>query len=315
MQFTISINQAKALEWGLNAQQSLLFAFVYECPSWAKPVTTDDGVFYALSKTKIIEELPLLTDKPDTAYRMLRALKSAGLIELSNTQSITLVRLTAKGKTWNKKLDGSEKYPSGGRKKIRTGSEKNPSSHGKISEPGSEKSPTNQDTSNQGTNQDTSNQVAAGAEPQPLTLDGLEASNDETADELARIPADLPGPKDPHAKTFKPWANYAVAYRQRYGVYPIWNQRTAGQLSQLVDRVGKELAPAVAVYYLRMNNQFYVAKGHGVGLLLQDCEGIATQMQTGSQMTATRARQMDSTQTNLGHIESAKALIDATWED
>ncbi|WP_198361451.1 hypothetical protein [Halomonas sp. N3-2A] len=159
MQFTVNINQAKALEWELNAQQAMLFAFVYECPSWTKPVTTDEGVFFALSKAKIVEELPLLTDKPDTAYRLLKALEGKGVIELSSTNSITLVRLTEKGKTWNKKQDGTDKYPSdSGRKKIRGGSEKSPSQVGKISEAGSEKSPTNQDTSNQDTNQDTSNQ-------------------------------------------------------------------------------------------------------------------------------------------------------------
>jgi len=101
MQFTVTINQVKALEWGLNSQQALLFAFVYGCPSWTKPIKTDDGIFFALSKAKIIEELPLLTDKPDTAYRMLKALEEAGLIELSSTSNITLFRLTEKAIEWN----------------------------------------------------------------------------------------------------------------------------------------------------------------------------------------------------------------------
>ncbi|MGK7052215.1 hypothetical protein N1Z41_00035880 [Pseudomonas aeruginosa] len=55
MQFTVTINQAKALEWGLNSQQALLFAFVYECPSWARLVQTPAGDFYALSEAKILE--------------------------------------------------------------------------------------------------------------------------------------------------------------------------------------------------------------------------------------------------------------------
>jgi len=101
MQFTLTINQVKALEWGLNSQQALLFAFIYGCPSWTKPIKTDDGIFFALSKAKIIEELPLLTDKPDTAYRMLKALEEAGLIELSSTSNITLFRLTEKAIEWN----------------------------------------------------------------------------------------------------------------------------------------------------------------------------------------------------------------------
>ena len=151
MQYTVTINQAKAQEWGLNAQQAMLFAFVYECPSWCNPVTKDGVVFFALAKTKIVEELPLLTSKPDTAYRMLRALQDKGLVVLSSTREITLIRLTDKAKAWNQKEDGSEKYPSklgknsdAGRKKIRGGSEK---------------SPTNQDTSNQ----DTKNHKPQGA--------------------------------------------------------------------------------------------------------------------------------------------------------
>lgn len=129
------------------------------------------------------------------------------------------------------------------------------------------------------------------------------------------LPHDMPGPKDQRAKTFKAWANYAIAYRRRYRVFPIWNKKTAGQIGQLVDRVGKDLAPGVAAYYLDMNNQFYVTKGHPVGLMLQDCEAIATQMQTGSQMTQTRARQMDSTQSNLSNVDEAKRLLASGWGD
>lgn len=156
MQYTLTISQTKALEWGLNAQQALLFAFVYECPSWANPIKTADGIFYALSKAKIVEELPLLTERPDTAYRLLRQLEQAGVIGLSHTSSITLVRLTDKGREWNKAVDGSDKYaPNVGRKNIRPTSDKSPTTLGKISDVGSDKSPTNQDTSNQDTNQST----------------------------------------------------------------------------------------------------------------------------------------------------------------
>ncbi|WXL23938.1 hypothetical protein WG219_11280 [Ectopseudomonas mendocina] len=173
MQYTLTINQAKAAEWGLNAQQAMLFAFVYECPSWCNPVETPDGIFFAISKAKIVEELPLLTDKPDTAYRLLKQLAEAGAVQLSHTSNITLVRLTEKGKEWNRKQDGSEKYPSSstsaGRKKIRSGSEKNPSKVGKKSDLGSEKSPTNQDTSNQDTNHKAKARTARPTKFDPLT--------------------------------------------------------------------------------------------------------------------------------------------------
>lgn len=103
MQYTLTINQPKAIAWGLNAQQALLFAFVYGCPSWARPMERDGQVFYALSKQKIVEELPLLTDKPDTAYRMLRALHAAELIEQVDSESadVYALRITDKGRHWD----------------------------------------------------------------------------------------------------------------------------------------------------------------------------------------------------------------------
>jgi len=148
MQFILTINQVKALEWGLNAQQALLFSFVYTAPSWCRPVIAEGKTYYALSKSKIAAEIPLLTDKPDTAYRLLKALELVEVIELSSTSKITLVRLTEKGRTWNT----SEIYPS----KV-----------GKKSEVRSEKNPTNQDTNNQDT-KDQKNSCHQQAEDVPV---------------------------------------------------------------------------------------------------------------------------------------------------
>lgn len=128
------------------------------------------------------------------------------------------------------------------------------------------------------------------------------------------IPNDMPGPKDQSAKTFRPWANYAMAYRHRYSCWPVWNQRVAAQLSNLVDRVGQDLAPAVAAYYVRSNNQFYVTKGHTVGLMLADCEALATQARTGRGMTNAKARQLDSTQTNFDNAAESERLLDAAFD-
>ncbi|WP_409487934.1 phage replication protein [Pseudomonas promysalinigenes] len=307
MQFTLTINQVKALEWGLNSQQALLFAFVYGCPSWAKATTTDNGVFFVLSKAKIIEELPLLTDKPDTAYRMLKALQDVGLIELSSTSNVTLFRLTEKAAAWNKKEDGSEKYPTlkagkEGRKKIRSTSEKNPSKVGNKSEPGSEKSPTNQDTSNQDTNQDTSHssQGAPAAPSQPAMLALVPATVPR-----CEIPEDMPGPKDQSCKTFKAWANYAMAYRSRHGAWPVWNAKAGGQIGQLVDRLGVDVAHHVAAYFVRINDSKLVNRMHSLGDLLQNAEAYHTQWVTNRQMTGTTARQIEQTQANFSAAEQA----------
>jgi DNA-binding PadR family transcriptional regulator len=310
MQFTVTVNQVKALEWGLNSQQALLFAFIYGCPSWAKPVKTDAGIFFALSKAKIIEELPLLTDKPDTAYRLLRALEEAGLIELSSTSNITLFRLTEKATEWNRKLDGSEKYPTPeeikDRKNIRPTSDKSPSKVGKKSDLGSEKSPTNQDTNHQVTNQDTSQglQLAPAAPSQAASLTLISSEAPRCA-----IPDDMPGPKDQACKTFKAWANYAMAYRKRHNAWPVWNAKVAKQVSLLVDRLGIEVAHHVSAFFLSINDARVVGNMHSIGDLLAKAESYHTQWTTNRQMNSTTARQIEQTQANINAAQQAAENI------
>ncbi|SDY30271.1 phage replication protein [Pseudomonas sp. NFIX28] len=300
MQFTITINQVKALEWGLNSQQALLFAFIYGCPSWTKPVKTDDGIFFALSKAKIVEELPLLTDKPDTAYRMLKVLDEAGLIELSSTSNITLFRLTEKAVEWNQKLDGSEKYPTPpenkGRKKIRSTSEKSPSKIGRKSERGSEKNPTNQDTNHQDTNQGTSISSTPQAAAKVATGQIVAFAPQQPRCE---IPADMPGPKDQACKTFKTWANYAMAYRKRYSTWPVWNGTVGGQIGKLIDRLGIDVAHHVAAYYLTIDDSRLINGCHSIGDLLAKAEGYHTQWATNRRMNSTTAQQIERKQANL----------------
>lgn len=141
MQYNITINQVKALAWGLNPPQALLFSFVYGCPSWAQAVEIDGQVYFFLAKGKICEELPLLTDKPDTAYRLLKQLKDKGLLLLTSQGRRTLVALTELGKTWNR-----QDLRQAQRKNIPT-PENNPGQVGNISDPSTENYPTDQSTS------------------------------------------------------------------------------------------------------------------------------------------------------------------------
>lgn len=150
MQFTLLINQVKALEWGLNAQQSMLYAFLYELSSWADAIEVGGITYYRISKSKIIRELPLLTDKPDTVYRLLKQLRMAGLVEIDQANGGMVLAITDKGRMWNKSGEalgdpGTVDMPAfsvdKARNKIR-GSEKSPSKSGKKSGAGSEKNPT-----------------------------------------------------------------------------------------------------------------------------------------------------------------------------
>lgn len=129
--------------------------------------------------------------------------------------------------------------------------------------------------------------------------------NDDPVQPRVEIPADMPGPKDPKAKTFKTWANYAMTYRRRYGVWPVWNARVAGQLGNLIDRVGRDAAPKVAAYYLSISDQRFITEQHSVGLLLARAEALHTQWATGTRVNSTTARQNERTAANFEAAQTA----------
>ncbi|WP_268562904.1 helix-turn-helix domain-containing protein [Pseudomonas protegens] len=125
------------------------------------------------------------------------------------------------------------------------------------------------------------------------------------------IPADMPGPKDQSCKTFKAWANYAMAYRKRHGAWPVWNAKVAGQLGQVIDRLGIDVAHHVAAYFLTINDARLVSNMHSIGDLLAKAEAYHTQWATNRQMNGTTARQIEQTQTNFSAAEQALEALRA----
>lgn len=123
------------------------------------------------------------------------------------------------------------------------------------------------------------------------------------------IPGELRYPGE-HTKSHKTWIAYAVAYEQRYKSWPIWNASVGGQIAKFIDRIGQELAPRVAVHFVRrVNEDFVVKQMHPVKLLLSDAEKWATQYQTGTTMTSTRARQADQAEANATVVGEAMAIL------
>lgn len=128
---------------------------------------------------------------------------------------------------------------------------------------------------------------------------------------IYEIPGELRYP-GPDAKSHKTWIAYAIAYQQRYGTWPLWNKTVAGKLTQFIDRVGVELAPRVAVHYVRrVQEEFIVKQMHSVGMLVQSAEKWATQYQTGTSMTSTRAKQADQLEANASVADEAMAILRA----
>lgn len=123
------------------------------------------------------------------------------------------------------------------------------------------------------------------------------------------IPADMPGPKDQTCKTFKVWANYAMAYRKRYGAWPVWNAKIGKQMALLVDRLGADVAHHVAAHFLKANDAAVLRKCHSVNELLVNAESYHTQWVTGQRVNGTTARQMERTEANLSAAEQAAQMV------
>ena len=132
MKYTILINQAKALEWELNLSEAALFAFVYELPSWADVLYMDGQAWYFASRNKAIEEVPIISQKPDTIYRLYKSLQEKGLIRWQKVGEREYIQITDMGKTWNKANPSLGKKSELTRKKIRETSENFPTYNNTI---------------------------------------------------------------------------------------------------------------------------------------------------------------------------------------
>lgn len=147
-------------------------------------------------------------------------------------------------------------------------------------------------------------QAASAAPEQPAVLAVVSVETPR-----CEIPADMPGPKDPTCKTYKSWANYAMAYRKRYDAWPVWNARVAGQMGQLVDRLGATVAHHVAAFFVGINDSKLINGCHGLGDLLAKAEAYHTQWSTNRQMNSTTARQLEQTQANINAAQAASDAI------
>lgn len=145
MQFSIHIDQTKVVEWHLSCSEAVLFSFLYSLPSWANQVIINGKAYFYITKSKIIDELPILTNKPDTVYRLIKGLKEKGLVDVVRQNNAMHIALTDTARTWNRGevgalSAGSEKNPRVGkksgqpRKKIRERSEINPNNLGNKSD-------------------------------------------------------------------------------------------------------------------------------------------------------------------------------------
>ncbi|WP_349573092.1 helix-turn-helix domain-containing protein [Azotobacter salinestris] len=171
----------------------------------------------------------------------------------------------------------------------------------------------NQESSKQEVNQEENlkSLPAMPADADMAAMEGEVLPAEQFADDKPRceIPDDMPGPKDQSCKTFKAWANYAMAYRKRYSVWPVWNAQAGGMLGKLIDLIGTEAAPKVAAFYVSINDARLVNDCHSLNNLIAKAGAYHTQWLTGRQMNGTTARQIEQTQANINAAEEAARRI------
>lgn len=126
MRYTISIDQTHSIEWGLSLSEAALFSFIYSLPAWAEQIHIKGETWFFASRNKAIDEMPIITDKSDTIYRLYKSLQSKGIIRWEKFGEKDCIMITEKGKNWNSsKTDGGNKSEDA-RKNIQNKAEKNP---------------------------------------------------------------------------------------------------------------------------------------------------------------------------------------------
>ncbi|MDH1012006.1 hypothetical protein N5C80_25010 [Pseudomonas nicosulfuronedens] len=101
------------------------------------------------------------------------------------------------------------------------------------------------------------------------------------------------------------WSAYAAAYHNRYGTDPVRNAKGNTQVRDLLKRLGAAEAPAVAAYFVGINDAYLIRNCHDLGSLLAKAESYRTQWVTGSQVNGTTARQIEQTQANANAAMTA----------
>lgn len=92
----------------------------------------------------------------------------------------------------------------------------------------------------------------------------------------------------------KTWAAYSEAYADRYGAAPVRAAKQNAQVKQIVQALGAEDAPSVAAWFVQHPAQWYVTKGHDIGLLLADIVKLRTEWATGRIVQSPSAKQTES---------------------
>ncbi|QIB09029.1 hypothetical protein GZ982_30250 (plasmid) [Pseudomonas fluorescens] len=128
----------------------------------------------------------------------------------------------------------------------------------------------------------------------PISLGGtVGASPQDSLDDDERKALSLAPdnyPQSPASKTFAAWLAYAIAFNTRYHQWPIYNATIGGQMAKLVERIGQDIAPLTARYYVEAVKTPAIADNcHPISSLLRHCESYVVKAQAHEKQRARRA--------------------------
>lgn len=91
------------------------------------------------------------------------------------------------------------------------------------------------------------------------------------------LPPDYPSeyPSNPGSKIFAAWRAYAVAFRERYKIWPVYNATVGGIMGRAVARI-QDAAPDAATHFVKNETgTALIDKLHPVTVFLKNCEAYA----------------------------------------
>lgn len=106
MQFSLHIDQKRAIDWDLDVSECVMLDLIIRAAGWSNTLIFGEEVYYWLAHSKIKEEIPLIATSEQTTRRILARLTERGLVEIHQFEHKTGYRLTEKGKEW----DTTEKH-------------------------------------------------------------------------------------------------------------------------------------------------------------------------------------------------------------
>lgn len=112
----------------------------------------------------------------------------------------------------------------------------------------------------------------------PITTP-LDAKTDPNlaADIDSALPADYPSeyPSNPASTIFAAWRAYAMAFRERYKLWPVYNATVAGIMGKAVVRIQGATPDAATHYVKNESSTSLIANLHPVAAFLKNCESYA----------------------------------------